>query len=77
MICDLRYLADGDSAAILDIDADEALFHRLYALGFRLGRQVTVLRHGILKGPIQVAVGTTQVILRRSDAAKITVKREA
>lgn len=74
MQCDLSLLQDGDTASILEIEADEALFHRLHALGFRLGRQVKVLRHGIFQGPIQVAIGTTQIILRRCDAARIIVK---
>ena len=77
MICDLSHLRDGDSASILDIDADEALSSRLNALGFRSGKVVTVLRHGILQGPLQVAVGTTQIILRRSDAARIRVNRKS
>jgi len=77
MQCDLNHLLDGESGSIVDIDADEALYHRLHALGFRTGRSITVLRHGILKGPLQVALGTTQVIIRRKDAAKITVHKAA
>jgi ferrous iron transport protein A len=77
MQCDLNQLRDGETGSIVDIDADEALYYRLHALGFRNGQSIKVLRHGILKGPIQVALGTTQVIIRRTDAARITVKRAA
>lgn len=77
MLSDLNHLRDGESASIHEIEADPALFHRLKALGFQSGRCVTVLRHGILKGPIQVRIGTTQVILRREDAARIKVQRVA
>jgi ferrous iron transport protein A len=70
-------LAPGESAQILSISADEALHHRLSALGFQYGKTITVLRAGILKGPLQVAIGTTQIIIRRKDAAKITVQKPA
>jgi ferrous iron transport protein A len=70
-------LPPGESASILSISADEALHHRLSALGFQYGKTIKVLRAGILKGPLQVAIGTTQVIIRRKDAAKITVQKTA
>jgi ferrous iron transport protein A len=77
MQCELNQLAAGESGSIVDIDADEALYFRLHALGFRMGRSITVIRHGNFKGPLQVALGTTHVIIRRNDAAKITVHRNA
>ncbi|MDD1649112.1 MAG: ferrous iron transport protein A [Methylococcaceae bacterium] len=71
MSTDLSRLKDGETAQVLSIEADEALHHRLMALGFRIGNPVTVIRHGRFRGPLQVRVGMTDVILRRSDAAKI------
>lgn len=71
MSTDLSRLKDGETAQVLSIEADEALHHRLMALGFRIGKPVTVIRHGLFRGPLQVRVGMTDVILRRSDAAKI------
>jgi len=68
---DLCHMKEGESAPILSIEADEALHHRLVALGFRIGKSVTVIRHGRFSGPLQVRIGMTDVILRRSDAAKI------
>jgi ferrous iron transport protein A len=77
MQCELNQLRDGETASITEIDADEALYYRLHALGFRTGQPITVMRHGILKGPLQVSLGTTQVIIRRKDAARIKVRRAA
>jgi len=77
MNSDLNRLGVGESGDILAIEADEALHHRLLALGFRHGKRVTVMRVGIFHGPLQVAIGTTQVILRRADAAKILIERTA
>lgn len=71
----LDQLANGESASIVEIEAEDALYFRLHALGFRTGKSITVLRHGILNGPLQVALGTTQVIIRRHDAAKVIVHR--
>jgi ferrous iron transport protein A len=68
---DLSHIKEGETALILSIEADEALHHRLIALGFRVGKPVTVIRHGRFRGPLQVRVGMTDVILRRVDAAKI------
>ena len=73
MISDLSCLGEGESAVILSIEADEALHHRLRALGFSAGKPISVIRRGRFHGPLQVRVGMTDVILRRSDAAKIKI----
>lgn len=69
----LSALHPGDSAIILGISADEALHHRLTALGFRIGREIQLIRSAWFKGPLHVRVGTTEVILRRADADKIRI----
>jgi ferrous iron transport protein A len=71
MAADLNCLKEGETARVQSIEADEALHHRLIALGFRIGKPVTLIRLGRFQGPLQVRVGMTDVILRRSDAAKI------
>lgn len=71
MPIDLSSLKEGETAMVLSIEADEALYHRLVALGFRVGKPVTIIRQGRFRGPLQVRVGLTDVILRRVDAAKI------
>ncbi len=65
----------GDIATIVSIHADEALHLRLLALGFRSGKQVELIRGAKFSGPLQVRIGTTDVILRRAEAAKIKVQR--
>jgi len=42
-------------------------------LGFRSGKQVELIRKASFSGPLQVRIGTTDILLRRSEAAKITV----
>jgi ferrous iron transport protein A len=69
----LAALHPGDIATIVSIHAEEALHLRLLALGFRTGKQVELIRKASFSGPLQVRVGTTDVMLRRAEAAKIKV----
>ena len=71
----LSSLHPGDSAVIRAISADQGLHHRLLALGFRIGKEVHLVRRAWFKGPLQVRIGTTEIILRRSDADKIRISR--
>src|SRR5512133_3627065 len=73
----LATLHPGDIATIVSIHAEEALHQRLLALGFRGGRQVELIRKAIFSGPLQVRIGTTDILLRRSEAAKIEVCKRA
>ncbi|MBY0575146.1 MAG: ferrous iron transport protein A [Gallionellaceae bacterium] len=73
----LSILHPGDTATIVAIHAEEALHLRLLALGFRSGKQVELVRKAGFSGPLQVRIGTTDIMLRRSEAAKITVCKGA
>jgi len=69
----LSELAIAQPAIISSIEADESLFNRLSALGFRVGKPLSIVRRANFKGPLQVRLGTTDVILRQKDAARIHV----
>lgn len=69
----LSQLRPGDEATIIAIHADEALHQRLQALGFRNGKQIQVIRQASFSGPLQVRIGTTDVLLRRIEAAKVSI----
>jgi ferrous iron transport protein A len=71
----LAALHPGDIATIVSIHAEEALHLRLLALGFRTGKQIELIRKASFSGPLQVRVGTTDVMLRRVEAAKIEVNK--
>jgi ferrous iron transport protein A len=70
----LAALHPGDIATIVAINAEEALHLRLLALGFRSGKQIELIRKASFSGPLQVRIGTTDVMLRRVEAAKISVQ---
>lgn len=69
----LSALQPGESATIQAISAEEALHHRLLAMGFRVGREVSLVRRAGFRGPVQIRVGTTEVIMRRAEADKIRI----
>ncbi len=69
----LSQLLPGQSARIGAIDAEVQVCRRMAALGLRHGRRVAVIRKAWMNGPIQLRVGTTDLILRRTDAARIHV----
>ncbi|MDD2721989.1 MAG: FeoA family protein [Gallionella sp.] len=63
----------GEIATVVEIHAEEALHQRLLALGFRSGRQIELIRKASFSGPLQVRIGTTDILLRLNEAAKIKV----
>jgi ferrous iron transport protein A len=71
----LAALHSGDIATIVSIHAEEALHLRLLALGFRNGKRVELIRKASFSGPLQVRIGTTDILLRRIEAAKISVEK--
>ncbi|MFO1370852.1 MAG: ferrous iron transport protein A [Candidatus Competibacteraceae bacterium] len=72
----LSELAIGQEGIIEDLEAEEQFRQRLLALGFRVGKQVRLIRQALFGGPLQVRVGSVNVILRRNDAALIHVWAE-
>ena len=71
----LTDLASGESATILAIQTDDALRQRLLALGFRVGKHVELIRKASFSGPLQVRIGTTDILLRKNEASKIAVAK--
>lgn len=69
----LSQLETGHRAVISAIEADESLFHRLSALGFRVGKTISIMRRASFNGPLQVRLGTTDVILRTNEASSIQI----
>ncbi len=69
----LAALKPGHIAIITSLNLPSQFRQRLLALGFRQGRQVTMLRRSAFAGPIHVRIGTTEVMLRRRDAQQVNV----
>lgn len=71
--CNLESLPCGQRASIEGMTVASELHARLTALGLRRGQQVQVIRRAGLGGPLHVRVGTTEIILRRREAAHIQI----
>lgn len=69
----LSQLQIGQRAIISAIEAEESLFHRLSALGFRVGKPLSIIRRANFNGPLHVRLGTTDVILRSAEASRIQI----
>lgn len=70
----LSQLGTGQRAVIAAIEAEESLFHRLSALGFRVGKPLSIMRRANFNGPLHVRLGTTDVILRANEASHIRIQ---
>ncbi len=69
----LSSLRPGEFATIQAIHAEDTLSQRLAALGFRIGKKIELIRRASFNGPMHVRIGTTDVILRSSEAALIHI----
>ena len=69
----LSTMTTGQSATVHALHVDTGFRYRLHALGFRVGKSLKVIRIAPFNGPLQLRVGTTDVMLRRQDADKIEV----
>lgn len=71
----LDTLRPGETGTILALHASTELYRRLAALGLRVGKHVRILRRGRFAGPLHIRVGTTDLMMRTSDACCIQVQR--
>jgi ferrous iron transport protein A len=69
----LAVLEPGQCATITQIHVEEDLYHRLAAMGFRVGKQIHMVRRGRFAGPLHVRIGTTELMIRRNEARNIDV----
>lgn len=69
----LSDLPTGMPATVLALHVGREHARRMAGLGLRPGMPVRVVRRSPFRGPLQIRVGHTDVILRRSDAARIEV----
>jgi len=71
----LSNLVPGETATIVAIHTEGSLHQRLLAMGFRTAKPVEVIRRARFSGPLQVRIGTTDILLRLNEAEKIMVKK--
>lgn len=69
----LNHLKPGQQMVIEEIQADESIRQRLHAMGLHRGREIEVIRRARFGGPLQVRVGSVNLILRRREAEYVKV----
>lgn len=69
----LRTVGIGQIVTVSKVILEELLVKRLYALGVRPGKAITVMRRFGKSGPIQIRIGTTDIIIRPNIAEFIFV----
>jgi len=68
----LSCLRKGECAFITGIRAPDSTRCRLQSMGLRTGREAEVIRCPRI-GPMQIRVGSIHLIMRRSDAARVSI----
>ena len=71
----LSHLMPGERGVIQDIHAEESVRKRLHAMGLLSGREAQLIRRARFGGPLQIRVGSVNLILRRREAAHVQVTR--
>ncbi|SEH04188.1 FeoA domain protein [Candidatus Venteria ishoeyi] len=71
----LDQLHKGDTATILQIDADKALKSRLNAFGMVKGASISVGAFSLAKSTMEVVINHSKIALRTSEAGKIQVSQ--
>ena len=67
----LNTLLPGEHGIIHAIHAEQGLHQRLNAMGFRIGKQIQLIRRANFNGPIHVRIGATDIIMRDVEAQRI------
>ena len=67
----LNTLMPGEQGIIHAIHAEQGLHQRLNAMGFRVGKQIQLIRRANFNGPLHVRIGATDIIMRDVEAQRI------
>jgi len=73
----LTELRKGDRATILRVNADPELRQRLHSFGIFPGEKLTLKACSLGRQTMNIEVDGTLIALRREEAGKIEVEREA
>jgi len=70
----LDVLPPDQTATIAAVEGETALTSRMRAMGLRVGREVMVVRRSRRGGPLQVRVGSTDLIIRPREARLVRLR---
>jgi len=68
----LTHLRRGETGGILGIHAPDGTRQRMQSMGLRTGHEAEVIRCFRL-GPMHIRIGSVHLIIRRRDAARVSI----
>ena len=74
-LTDLTQMKQGESGTVVDVKGGHGVFRRLESFGVRPGVVITKVSSQLMRGPINIQIGNSQVALGFGIAKKIIVKR--
>jgi len=72
----LRQMQSGQSGKVIQVQGGYGLVNRLSALGIRPGKRITKVSSMLMRGPVTIQSGNTQVAVGFGMANKIIVEVE-
>lgn len=75
-IVDVAVLKEGVTGTVRSIGGGHGITNRLDAMGIRPGSRVTKMSDQLMRGPVIVKVGTSQIAIGYGMAQKIKVEVE-
>jgi ferrous iron transport protein A len=72
----LTSLRAGEKGVVFEIIGGAGLINRLCALGIIYGKEITKMSAMMMRGPIIICVGNTQIALGYGMANKIIVRKD-
>ena len=72
----LTDLDEGESGKVIEIVGGRGIHQKLDALGIRIGVKVKKVSSLMLRGPVVIMVGNTQIAIGRGMAQRIIVEVE-
>ncbi|MFC1946252.1 ferrous iron transport protein A [Chloroflexota bacterium] len=73
----LQAMPSGRCGRVVSVEGGRGLVERLSAMGLRTGQAVTKMSSMVMRGPVTVQVGSTQIALGYGMARKIIVSLES
>ena len=70
----LRQMQSGQSGKVVQVQGGHGLVNRLSALGIRPGKRITKVSSMLMRGPVTIQSGNTQLAVGFGMASKIIVE---
>ena len=74
MVMDLTQMREGERGRVVDIQGGWGLLRKVDALGIRTGTEIVKVSSQLMRGPIIIRVGNTQVAIGFGMARRVIVE---